>query len=47
MQNGKLDSQGPASTFKFWGKEEIIGCKTECIDIKTFVKALFCHNKFS
>lgn len=46
MQNGKLGSQGPSATFKFKGKKEIIGFKMG-IDGKSFVKALFCHNKFS
>lgn len=45
MQNGKLGSQGPSATFKFKGKK-IIGFKMG-IDGKSFVKALFCHNKFS
>ena len=45
MQNGKLGSQRPSSTFKFKGKKEIIGFKMG-IDGKSFVKALFWHNKF-
>ena len=30
------------SVFKAWGKEEIIGCKTECTDGNTFFNAGIC-----